>query len=188
MKYFYILLCLISITASAQNPCEFDADVKDSVGTYKSTKEYLVYERNFAGNFANMQFSIALTDGMPTLNMQYIQKSKDFIKANCLDKNSRIYLQLNNGKIVTLIHIDTENCGTSVRDDKGYSHRIMQGIFMFMKDSFNDLKSSPVSVMRIKYTTETVDYIFKEALKSEADGKIYKPESYFMTVLPCLDN
>jgi hypothetical protein len=63
------------------------------------------------------------------------------MKANCFDKNSKLILQLNNGKIITLIHIDQENCGTMIRDDKGFDNRITSGIFMFMKESFEDLKT-----------------------------------------------
>ena len=42
------------------------------------------------------------------------QKSKDFLKANCFDKNSKLFLQLDNGKIITLLHLDQESCGTMV--------------------------------------------------------------------------
>jgi hypothetical protein len=50
------------------------------------------------------------------------------------------------------------------------------------------LKSSPISMMRIKYTTETVDYIFKQELKSELDAKTYHPGNFFIDTLHCLDN
>ncbi len=43
---------------------------------------------------------------------------------------------------------------------------------MFMKDSSAELKKSPVSIMRIKYGTETIDYIIKKELVSEIDGKV----------------
>jgi hypothetical protein len=44
------------------------------------------------------------------------------MKANCFDKNSKLILQLNNGKII--ITFDQENCGTMIRDDKGFDNRI----------------------------------------------------------------
>jgi hypothetical protein len=47
----------------------------------------------------------------------YPKKSKGFW-ANCFDKDSKLFLQLLNGTIVTLIHIDQENCGTN---DKGWT-------------------------------------------------------------------
>ncbi len=186
MKVWMIFLCLVGLTAVAQNPCELDADVNDTSGTYKSTKDYLMYERNFGGTATTIHFSTAVTDGLPTLMVQLISKSKDFIKADCLDGNSRLYLQLNNGKIISMIHFNQEKCGSSVRDEKGNNVRILQGIFLFVKDTFDDLEKSGISLMRIKYATGTVDYIIKSELNSETDGKKYNPETYFMKVLPCL--
>jgi hypothetical protein len=82
--------------------------------------------------------------------------------------------------------MDQENCGTSVRDEKGFNNRISSGIFMFIKGSFEDLKSSPISFIRIKSVTETQDYIFKKEFVSEMDGKTYTPETYFMDTLHCI--
>ncbi len=188
MKFFLTFtIALFAVSLKAQNPCDFSTNVTDSIGDYKATKNYPVYERNFAGNQSYIYFSLALTDGLPTLNVQFLQKSKDFIKANCLDKNSRIYLQLDDGKIVTLLHIDQQQCGTGVRIDEA-NNGILTGFFLFPKDAFSELKSSPVSLMRIKYTTETVDYIFKEELKSELDGQTYRPGNYFIDTLHCLED
>ncbi|MET0946286.1 MAG: hypothetical protein ABWY22_12815 [Flavobacterium sp.] len=189
MKHLiFISILLLNLNLFAQKTCEYTANVNDSIGSYKTTKEYIVHERNFAGNTNYLFFSLALTDGLPTLNVQSIKKSKDFIKTNCLDKNSKIYLQLDNGKIITLVHVDQENCGVSITDNERFNNRITTGSFMFMKDSFADLKSSPVSFMRIKYTTETVDYALKKQLKSEMDGLWYEPATYFMDFLKCVEN
>jgi hypothetical protein len=188
MKYIItITLLFFSLNIFAQKPCDYSANVNDSIGTYKSTKEYIVNEKIFGGNSSYIFYSLALTDGLPTLTVQLIQKSKDFIKANCFDKNSKLFLQLNNGKIITLIHIDQENCGTMIRDEKGFDNRVNSGIFMFMKDSFQDLKSSPVSMMRIKYLTDTEDYVFKKEFKSELTNEIYNPENYFIDNLKCIE-
>jgi hypothetical protein len=188
MKYVITLtLLFFSLNIFAQKPCEYNTNVTDSLGTYKSTKEYMISEKNFAGNSSYIFYSLALTDGLPTLSVQIIQKSKDFLKANCFDKNSKLFLQLNNGKIITLIHIDQENCGTMLRDDKGFDNRVNSGIFMFMKDSFEELKNSPVSMMRIKYLTDTEDYILKKEFKSELTNEIYNPENYFINNLKCIE-
>lgn len=188
MKYIItITILFFSLNIFAQKPCEYSANVTDSIGTYKATKEYIVNEKIFGGNSSYIFYSLALTDGLPTLTVQLIQKSKDFIKANCFDKNSKLFLQLNNGKIITLIHIDQENCGTMIRDEKGFDNRVNSGIFMFMKDSFQDLKSSPVSMMRIKYLTDTEDYVFKKEFKSELTNEIYNPETYFIDYLKCIE-
>lgn len=187
MKFLLPVLFFFSISAFAQNPCDFSAKVSDSIGDYRSTKNYLIYEKNFAGTSSYIYFSLALTDGLPTLNVQFLQKSKEFLKANCLDKSSRIYLQLDNGKIVTLFHIDQQECGTGVRTEET-NNRVLAGYFLFTKESLTELKNSPVSLMRIKYSTETVDYIMKENLTSEMDGKTYNPNKYFMNTLHCLEN
>jgi len=182
-----LTLFLLTFTAFAQKPCEYSANVKDSIGTYKVTNEYMVSEKYFGGTFNYIFFSLAQTDGLPTLNLQVIQKSKDFIKASCFDKNSKIFLQLENGKIVTLMHIDRESCGTLIHDDKGFDNRVNTGIFMFVKDNYEELKKSPISIMRIKYLTDTEDFIVKSDLTSELNGKVYHPNTYFMDNIRCVE-
>lgn len=180
-----IAIFLFSLQSFAQKPCEYTTDVTDSIGTYKSTKEYMIAEKNFAGTSSYIFFSLAVADGMPLLNVQLIQKSKGFMKANCFDKNSKLFLQLNNGKVVTLLHIDQENCGTMLRDDKGFDNRLTPGTFMFMKDSFEELKKSPVSMMRIKYLTDIEDYVLKKQFTSELNNEVYEPETYFIENIDC---
>jgi hypothetical protein len=179
---------LISSHLIAQKTCEYSTNVKDSIGTYKLTKEYMIYEKNFAGNKSYIFYSLALTDGTPTLNLQLIQKSKDFMKANCFDKNSKLFLQLNNGKVITLIHADQEDCGTMVRDSNGFDNRILTANFMFIKGSLEDLKSSPVNLMRIKYLTDQDDYVIQKEFKSELNDQVYQPETYFINYLHCIEN
>jgi hypothetical protein len=178
---------LISSQIFAQKTCEYSVNVKDSIGTYKSTKEYMIYEKNFAGNKNYIFLSMTSTDGTPTLNLQIIQKSKDFMKANCFDKNSKLFFQLNNGKIVTLLHIDQENCGTMIRDNEGFDNRLLVGNFMFLKGSFEDLKSSPVNLMRIKYLTDLEDYVFRKEFTAEMNNQVYQPENYFINFLHCVE-
>jgi hypothetical protein len=188
MKYILVTaLCFLSLNLFAQKPCEYTTNVTDSIGTYKSTKEYLISEKVFGGNSNYIFYSLELTDGLPTLNVQFIQKSKEFVKANCFDKDSKIFLQLQNGKIVTLLHIDQESCGSMLRDDKGFDNRVKSGIFMFTKENYEDLKKSPVSLMRIKYLTDVEDIIFKKEFTAELDGKIYHPETYFIDNLRCVE-
>lgn len=188
MKYVITLtLLFFNLNIFAQKPCDYSANVTDSLGTYKSTKEYVISERNFAGNSSYIFYSLALTDGLATLSVQFLQKSKGFLKANCFDKNSKLFLQLNSGKIIPLAHINQENCGTLIRDDKGFDNRVNSGIFMISKENFEDLKSSPVSMMRIKYLTDTEDYILKKEFKSELTNEIYHPETYFIDTIKCIE-
>lgn len=185
---FLFAALLVQCYGFAQEPCEFDVDVSDSLGTLKETKEYLVYERNFAGTSSYVYFSLALVNKVPMLKVQMISRSKDFIPSNCLDKNARLYLQLDNGKIVTLRHVDELTCGTSVRNNQGFNNNIITGTFMFVNSNVEELMNSPVTLMRIKYTTETADYIFPSQLKSELHQQTYDPQHYFLATLRCLAN
>ena len=181
-------ILLFSLTINAQKPCDYSVNVKDSLGTYKETKSAIVHEYIFGNTSKHVFFALALTDEMPSLTVLILQKSKDFLKVNCFDKNSRIYLQLENNKVVTLIAAEQENCGTPVKDDLGFNNRILSGTFYFLKGTIDDLKTSPISSMRIKFATESQDYIIKKLLLSEMDLKTYFPSSYFIDFLPCVIN
>jgi hypothetical protein len=187
-KYIVALLLFQSIISFAQKDCTFDTEISDSLGTYKSLKQEMIFERNFAGNSNRIYFSIALINGIMTLDVELLQQSKDFLKANCFDAGSRIYLQLNNGKIATLMFVGSETCGTLIESDNGLYNRITKATFVFTKDNYDLLKSSKVTFMRIKYLDDTVDLPFKTQFKSELDGKYYKPEDYFIDNLKCFEN
>jgi hypothetical protein len=73
-----------------------------------------------------------------------------------------------------------------IRDDKGFDNRVKSGIFMFQKDNYEELKTSPVSIMRIKYSTDIEDYVFKKEFTAELDGKAYRPETYFIDNIRCI--
>jgi len=181
-------LFFLTLNSFSQTACEYTTNITDSIGTYKVTKECLMSEKVFAGTSNYIFCSLASTDGLPTLNVQLIQKSKGFIKANCFNKSSRLYLQLNNGKVITLVHTDLEYCGSMIRDENGFDNRVIVGTFMFMKGTMEDLKSSPVSLMRIKFLTDIEDYVIRKKITSELNGTVYEPESYFMKNLHCIEN
>ncbi|MGC4039925.1 MAG: hypothetical protein QM710_03790 [Flavobacterium sp.] len=187
-KILSILILLAGLNATAQKPCEIDADVNDSIGTFKSTKQYMVFERSFAGTSNNISFSLTNTNGVLGLDAQQIKISSEFIKADCLDKSSRIYLQLNNGKIVTLIYVGNDTCGTLIINDKNQNVRVVGGSFVFSKENFEELKKSPVTFMRIRFSTETLDYPFKTGFVSELDKRMYEPENYFINTIKCIEN
>ena len=187
MKHLlFSIFLLFNMNLFAQRPCEYSVNIKDSIGIYKETKSNIVHERVFGNTSSYVFFSLALTDDLPTFTVQILTKSKDFIQVNCFDKSSKLFLQLDNGKIVTLIATDQENCGAPVKDDLGINNRILSGTFMFLKGTLEDLKQSPMSSMRIKFTTETKDYIFKKILVSEMNNEIYAPSTYFIDYLSCV--
>lgn len=189
MKDLLVALFLfLNLTVLAQKPCEIDNDIKDSLGTYKSTKQYIIFERSFAGNATDIFFSLYNNNGVLGLEVQILQSSDEFIKAICFDTSSKIYLQLNNGKIATLLYTEADNCGNLLRDEKNRNNRIISGSFVFARENYDDLKTSAVTFMRLKLAGETIDYPFRTAFVSEMDKKVYEPETYFMEYLKCIDN
>ena len=86
------LFLTLSLNIFAQTDCEFSSNVTDSIGTYKSTKEYLMHERVFGNSQTSIFFSLINADGLLSLNIQMISKSSEFIAAKCFDKNSKIYI------------------------------------------------------------------------------------------------
>lgn len=189
MKNVFLALYLFTnLVAFAQKPCEIDTNVTDSLGTYKSTKQHMIFERSFAGNSTNIFFALSSNNGVLGVETQILQRSNEFIKAICFDTSSRIYLQLNNGKIVTLLFSGSDTCGTLVRDEKNGNNRIISGVFAFAKENYEDLKVSPITFMRVKFAGETIDYPFKTEFVAEMDKKKYEPENYFINYLKCIED
>jgi hypothetical protein len=183
-----IIAFLITLITSAQKPCDFTTNVVDSIGSYKTTKEYLLYEKNFAGNSTYIFGSLIITDEKSLFNLQLIEKSTEFIKVKCFDKSSKIFIQLANNKIITLSFASEENCGTLVRDEKGLNNRILSGYFNINKADYESLGKNTISFVRIKFVPDVADYVLRKEFKSELNEEVYQPESYFMNYLHCLDS
>lgn len=182
----FLFFFLTGLIFYAQKPCDYSTNVVDSLGTYKSTKEKLMFQRNFDGNKNYIFLSLIKSDDTPLLNLQIIQKSPNFVKADCMDANSRIYFQLANGKIITVIHTNDESCGTSLRVDNENT-RINTGTFLFIKGSLEELKTSKILMIRIKFTTGTVDYVMRNELVSEISGEVSNPEDFFIDYIKCIE-
>jgi len=186
-RLLFITFLLLQTGLHAQKkPCEFSTDISDSIGTYKETKGKIMHERVFGNSSSYIFFALAKVDGMPILKFQLIQKSKDFIKVNCLNEKSKLYVQLANGKIITLLIADEGNCGSMVHDGNQTNIRITSASFLFLKDTMEELKKSPITMFRIKYANETFDYLTKETLVSELDKETYNPERFFMDYISCV--
>lgn len=186
-RFVAAFLFLFPLTLFSQADCTYTQAANDSLGTYKSLKEYVMHERNFGSSSAYLFFSLAQDNGTPVLNVQYIQKSSDFMKVACFDKSSRIYLQLDNGKIITLLYAGADACGQMIPlPEEGKNTRVLTGVFVFMKGNFEDLEKSPLNIVRIKFTTEATDFPMKKVLISELTKEAYGPSSYFMDYLKCV--
>ncbi len=188
MRFFILVLSLFfGMQTFAQKDCIFTTNIKDSIGTYKETKDYLMHEKVFGGKSTYLFFSLINNDGTPLLKVQKIVKTDGFIEANCFDKQSKIYFQLQNGKIITLIYGDQDTCGNLIRlEDQKLSTRVVSGNFLFIKGSLEDLKSSPISLIRIKHSTENIDFVVKKELVSELMNETFSPETYFIENLHCV--
>ena len=187
-KLVLILFISVSFNIFAQKDCELSTNVNDSLGFYKATKGCIIYEKNFANRNIYVFFSLINDNGMPYLNLQTIQKSSNFISANCMDENSKLYLQLMNGKIITLLHTKDEDCGTliTIKEEHKFS-RINSSNFMFMKGSIEELKLSPITLIKVKSGIETKEYVMVKELKSELNNETYYPENYFISNFKCIE-
>ncbi|RWX01478.1 hypothetical protein [Flavobacterium cerinum] len=186
-KLFLSLLLGLSFIANAQEDCQYTIVTTEENKEIKSTKEYLMHEKVFGNTSQFMFFSLSNNDGVPLLNFQMLAKSKEFPKSYCLDKTSKIYIQLLNGTIITLISALDEQCSSLIYDNTEKNNiRILTGTFLFTKGSLEELEKYPISFIRVKYVNESVDYPMKKELQSESMSKKYFPESYFMNFLKCI--
>lgn len=186
-KFIMAGMVLLPFFASAQE-CEYSIDDKTEGQELKTTPDYLMHEKVFGGTSQFVFFSLSNSQGVPVVNFQLLSKSKDFAKIYCLDSTSKIYIQLASGRIVTLLCATQDQCSNMVYDSAENNNiRVLTGAFLFTKGTMEDLTKSPITFIRVKYTTETVDYPIKGTLPSEAMGKTYNPDSYFMKFLKCIE-
>jgi hypothetical protein len=188
------IVLLLAFTAMALLPqciaaqeCTYSIDDKTAGQELKTLPEYLMYEKVFAGTSNFLFFSLSISQGMPLVNVQLLSKSKDFTKAYCIDKSSRVHIQLANGKIISLISAAEEQCSSLMYDANEKNNiRVLTGVFLFPVGSIEELEKSPISFIRVKYSNESVDYSIKRELNSEAMKKSYNPERYFIDYLKCI--
>lgn len=190
MKKILVALLLCSFAAMAQNKdCDYTITQGGDGKEVKWTKDYLMYEKIFGGTSNFIFFSLTNSDGVPVLNFQSLAKSPEFTKAQCLDANSRMYIQLMNGKIVTLLPAVTDQCSSLVYDSENKLNiRVLTAPFVFTKGSIEELESSPISFIRIKYVSDLVDYPIKKELQSETIKGTYTPEKFFISQMKCISS
>ncbi|WP_322550189.1 hypothetical protein [Flavobacterium psychraquaticum] len=189
MKNIITLCFLIPVFSFAQNTsCDYEIDEKTDTTSLKVIPQKLMHEKNFGNTSEFLFFSLVNEDGIPYLNIQQLQKSKDFIPTSCLSKNSKIVVQLDNGKFITLINAFEETCSDLNYDSAEKNNlRILSGYFYFTKTNYEQFKESSVSLMRIQFGSETKDYVLKSSLVSETLGTTSSPSTYFMDYLKCIE-
>ena len=190
MKFRILALFLLMQTlVFAQKPCEYAISVTDSIGTYKETKSCLVYEKVF-GNSAQLIFlSLASENEIPLLKVQIIQKSKDFITPKCIDAASKLYFQLSNGKIYTLVYANDGKCDNLIYNQaEKENNRFLEANYLFLKNDFDDFKNHSISLMKINYSSGAVDYVLPKEIISEKVGESFNPEDFFKENYNCFFN
>ena len=189
MKHLLTLFLLFTLTINAQKKdCIYDVEEKTDTTSLRVLPNVLIHEKIFGNTNEYLFFGLLNNNGIPMLGIQQLQKSKDFIKTSCIAKNSKIILQLANGKILSLISANDETCSELMYDSAEQNNiRILTGYFYFTKTNYDELKNSPIMLMRVQFASETKDYVLKSELTSETLKTTSKPDSYFIDYLKCVE-
>ena len=183
-----VLFFLTQFTFSQDKPCEYEIDVATDTSSTRVLKDKIIDESVFGNTTSFLTFKLFDVDGFIGLNFQYLQKSKDFLTPICIDKNTKIFLEMANGKQVKLINsLDTETCNDLQYDNVNKNNlRILSGFFYFTPENFEDLKTSKVYLIKIAAATGDVNFVIKPELKSEIYKDTSNPDTYFINNLKCL--
>ncbi|MCO6176170.1 hypothetical protein NHF50_14060 [Flavobacterium sp. NRK F10] len=188
MRYL-ILFLLASVTLFSQSKsCKYEIEEKTDSTSLRILKEQLFSEKVFGSKKELIQATLLNNNGIPTLGLQIVEKNTIFIPTKCLNRSSKVILQLENGKIVTLLSINEDICSalSYIEEDKA-NIRILNAYFVFTKQNYDELKSSPVSLMRIQFSGESQDYIIKKEIQSELLKETFYPSRLFMDYLTCIE-
>lgn len=187
MKFIYILF-LFPLLSVAQTNCKYDFEEKTDSTLIKILPEKVIYERVFGDSKEFIQFSLQNRNNIPILRVQLLEKSSLFLSAKCFDLNSKIILQLDNGKFVTLKSISENTCSVLGYDENEKSNfRILEGYFVFTKNNYEELKLSPIAVMRLQFVGDKKDYNIRTEINSEITNNKLFPSRYFIEFLKCVE-
>ena len=70
-KIVLALFLFANLIAFSQKPCEIESNVTDSLGTYKLTKQAIIFERSFAGNSTTIFFALFNTESSSFCSAQF---------------------------------------------------------------------------------------------------------------------
>jgi hypothetical protein len=182
------LLLLTNFSFSQDKICEFEIDIATDTSSTRVLKDRIIDESVFGNTTSFLTFKLFEVNGILGLNFQYLQKSKDFLSPICFDKNTKIYLELSNGKQVKLINsADAEVCNDLQYDEINKNNlRILSGFFYFTPENFQDLKTEKVYLIKITANTGDVNFVIKPELNSEIYKEKSTPDTYFIDYLKCL--
>ena len=189
MKHIlYLFFFLPTILFSQSKDCVYDMNEKTDSTSLKVLTEQVMHERVYGNSKEFIQFKLLNSDGTPLVNVQLLQRHTEFIPASCFNKSSRIVFQLANGKTVTLVSITDDSCSILNYNEQDKTNiRILDGYFAFAINNYEELKKSPISLMRIQFADKAKEYIIKKELQSELINKTFYPENIFISFLKCIE-
>ncbi|WMW78710.1 hypothetical protein RF683_04510 [Flavobacterium sp. 20NA77.7] len=181
------LVCFTHFSFAQTKNCDFEINDVTDTTSVKVLPEKIMNENIFGGTTSLLSFKLYEIDGVLGLNFQYIQKSKDFLNPYCIDKNTKVYLELNNGKQVKLINsVSEESCNEITYDAVNKNNiRILNGYFNFTKENFEYLKTEKVMLFRIESEIGNLSFVLTSKIDSEIIKKSFMPEQFFIEALPC---
>jgi len=180
----FILFVGLPVFSQEKFPeAKIDFHEKNDSIDIKKTVEYVIDEKIFGDRKEILNFSLVNDGGVLYLYTQLIEANSNFIPTLCIDKNAKLFVQLQNGKIITLLSA-FDRCSQLIRNpENNQNTRVLANYFLFSKANFEDLFTSPISMIRINYGTEHKDYVPKKLLISELNNLEYSPENYFINNL-----
>lgn len=185
----YFALILIGLLSTAQNKdCVYDFEEKTDSTSIKIIEPKIIHEKIFGNTTEIIQFELINQNNIPIVKLQQIQKSTEFIPLSCINKKSKIFFQLQNGSIVTLISVTDDACGVyNYLAETKSNIRVIDSYFAFTKNNYNQLKESPISLMRIQFADGSKEYVIKDKHTSELQKVEVEPSKVFMNYLHCIE-
>ena len=186
-KLTTLLLC-INFSFSQVKACDFEIDIATDTSSTRVLKDKIIDESIFGNTTSFLTFKLFEVDGLLGVNFQYLQKSKDFLSPICIDKTTKIYLELSNGKQVKLVNSnEIQVCNELQYDAVNKNNvRVLTGNFYFTPENFQDLKTEKVYLIKITAGTGDVNFVIKPELNSEIYNEKSTPDAYFIDYLKCL--
>ena len=187
IKYTAFLL-LINLSFSQDKLCAFETNIVTDTSSTRVLTDEIIDEYIFGNTTSFLTFKMFEADGILGINFQYLQKSKDFLTPICIDKNTKIVLELANGKQVKLVNsTDLTTCNELQYDAINKNNlRVLNGFFYFSPENFTDLKTEKVYLIKITANTGDVNFVIKPQLNSKIYKTKSKPDTYFIENLKCL--
>lgn len=182
------LLLLTNLSFSQNKACDFEIDEATDKSSTRVLNEKIIDESIFGNTTSLLTFKLFEIDGVLGVNFQYLQKSKDILSPICIDKNTKMILELSNGKQVKLVNsLNTETCNILQYDALNKNNfRILDGFFYFAPENFQDLKTEKVYLIKITAINGDVNFVIKPTLNSEIYNTKSTPDTYFIEYLKCL--